>query len=41
MHPVLFIGDIYTAKCHCQGCGTETHREFKRDTSLDDTRLSV
>jgi hypothetical protein len=31
MHPVLFTGGIYTAKYHCQECGTETRREFKRD----------
>lgn len=31
MHPVLFTGDIYTAIYHCQECGTETQREFKRD----------
>ncbi len=30
-HPAPFTGDIYTAKYHCQECGTETLREFRRD----------
>ena len=36
-HPAPFTGDIYTAKYHCQECGTETLREFRRDGTVTET----